>query len=223
MSAQDKIQAFAVTFRPKHGVTVEHRNEIIKLISNISKYYYIVSEKKDEECHIHAGVITNVPCTITNFNQKWSRKFRHAVEDTGSIWSVCYVSKPMYSKKWINEYLKKDEDGTTEVVASNMPSHSIEEYFAPKPVARAKKKFIADPFIQRLADKWDKYQPAGVDVNHTNVSNFLANLMFVRREIRGIMCPRKMKNTTRYLTMYIRRSPTYEYHSGVTLEDFHYP
>lgn len=214
-----KYQSFMITYRPKGGVTDSEISVICKLLRKKSEYRYIITEKVDEERHVHAAVFytEDDASTHSSFNQKFKRKLYDNMSK-GSIWNKAFVGKPMYNDSIITNYLDKDDD--TVVIEKNLPEmKTINQYFKntekfDKKIAKA-----GDPYYHRLSQGYEDWQEVGTIMNTLSVEKYLCHRMYKARDLRLITEPRKMKATIRSLLSYLKKSDTYDWHSNVERDD----
>lgn len=173
-----KYDAFAMTFRPRGGI----KDEDVELISNNVMqrfpYYYVITEKENEERHVHAGVFGNSQ-TLSHFNQIWSRLLKRKWSEEGSLWRYAYKSSLIYDDKW-TEYMQKGDK--TVIIEKNIPDKP-EKYYAS---AKEKKERKKNVFISKMAKEIydDKYERKNKGnnvwcgaVNLKDVSHYLQKQM----------------------------------------------
>lgn len=107
--------------------------------------------------------------------------------------------KIMYNEDWLTKYLQKKEEEGDELVYNSFP----DEVEYPKPPALREKEeaFVADKYITHLEKRWKHH--GFKEVTTHNVACFVNMMQYKWREIKCIMCPRKLKNTIQTLKRFL--------------------
>ena len=113
----NKYQAYAITVRPLDGATSEHDNLLCAFVQKYCEYYYIVSEKLDDERHLHCGIFLKKPLTRSNLSIMLRRVFKTFSDDEKRV--LAGGLRIMYNIDFIRTYLDKDDD--TELILNNLP------------------------------------------------------------------------------------------------------
>lgn len=217
--ASYKYQSFMLTYRPKGGVTDPEITQICKLLQKNSVYRFIITEKLDEDKHVHAAVFYEKEQEMTHsaFNQKFKRKLYDNMSK-GSNWKYAFVGKPMYNSSIIEDYLTKGDD--TVVIEKNLPEKkTMSQYFKNTKKFDKKTAKAGDPYYHRLSEGYDDWAKTDTIMNTLNVEKYLCYRMYVARNLRLITEPRKMKATIRSLLSYLKKSETFDWHSNVERDD----
>ena len=72
-NSTEKFQAFAITFRPKDGCHEDDDHKVMSFITKFCDQWKVVEEMDGDARHIHAGVVTKKPFSVSEFNQKAKR------------------------------------------------------------------------------------------------------------------------------------------------------
>lgn len=197
-----EFKTFAITFRPRNGVTDYHVEKCMKWVRKHSLYYHVITEKSGSAKHIHAAVFLHKEKTKSNVCVMWCGLFSDLDPEEKTV--LRRGVKILYNYDWINSYLDKDDE--TVVVSSNLPEKShLESWFPEKPVtvnaeSRVRKCSV---FYHELADLWRKHQPVTVEVNTMNARDFLFKLMYGLKCINIIRDDKAIIQTARHLVRFI--------------------
>lgn len=196
-----KFSTYALTFRPKDGITDEQIDKLHEWIRKRSKYYHIVTEKTGSAKHLHAGLVLRVPVTRSNISVLLTRLFQGLNNEERRVW--LNGIKIMYNKDFIDNYLEKDDD--TVVIASSLPENGcLDSYFPPKPasVQRTRK---CSAYYHELETLYWQHVEVGTDVNTMNIRNFLFKMMYSERCIPVIKDDKTIIQTARHLVRWIKK------------------
>ena len=119
-SVNNKYQSYAITVRPLDGATSEHDNLMSAFVQKYCEYYYIVSEKLDDERHLHCGIFLKKPLTRSNLGVMLKRVFKNLADDEKRV--LVGGIRIMYNIDFIRTYLDKDDE--TELILNNLPEVS---------------------------------------------------------------------------------------------------
>lgn len=197
-----KYKTYALTLRPKDGVTDPQLEKLEEWIRKRSLYYHVITEKQGSERHAHAGMVLKVPVTRGNFGTLVKRLFSELDQAEQRV--LLNGVKIMYNEDFIRNYLDKDDD--TVVVCSCLPEAGhMESYFPPKPAVLEKKRKCS-AYYHELEQLWKKHSRPDVQVGTENVRNFLFKMMYSERCIPIIRDDRAIVQTARHLTRWISKS-----------------
>ena len=220
--ALQKFSTYALTLRPRNGVTDLQVSVLYAWIIKRSTHYYVVTEKKDHQRHVHAAVYLKTPVSRSHFVQAFTR-FLSTVKAKGSQVKVFELDveemavarkgvRIMYNNDFVENYLDKDDD--TVVIGSCLPEMALlNQFYPPKPeestVRKAKK---CSAYYHQLEELWNKYKRPLLEVNTVNCRNFLFNMMYNERCINVIRDDKTITQTARHLTRWLNRATecTYE-------------
>lgn len=162
-----KIQAFAVTIRPKGGLTDEALALCIETLKKKSKMLYAITEMQDTARHLHAAAIWKEPSTVSHVNEYLRRKLQPLVEATESIAKIMIKTKTWYARNedeniigdWSGweDYLLKEAD---EPEFDDMDWAGAKEYLVPnKPIEERQANKNCWPEMSHLMTLLEKHEP----------------------------------------------------------------
>ncbi len=192
--------SFAITIRPLQGVTDDDVSIFNLWVSKHAEYYYIVTEKEDEERHIHAGVFLKKKKSHSNMNLDMVRLFKRLSPDEKSV--LRKGVKIMYNRDFLDNYMTKGD--STVIISRNLPEESFLEGFD-WPVLKKKGPSAADPYFAKLEELWYEHKSPIWEVNPANCRHFLADLMYNKRILKCITDNRKVYQTSCTLSRYINK------------------
>lgn len=192
------FRSYALTIRPRDGVTDAQVDHLLKWIKRVCSYYHLITEKTGSARHIHAGIILKEAKSRANVLNRLLNLFKEL--DTTEKAVLRKGLKVMYNWDWINEYLAKGDD--TVVIESCLPEAGhIESYFPPKPVPQNTKR--CSVYYHELEALWMKHTHPGTDVNTISVRNFLFKMMYSVRVIPVMRDDRQIIQTAKHLTRWL--------------------
>ena len=197
-----KYTTYAITIRFRNGITDDEIKKASAFIKKKSEFYYIITEKLEDDRHLHAAVILKKECSHPNFATDIVRLFKeHDAEERRVLRKGVKV---MYSYDFICNYLNKDDD--TVIIEKNMPEKNhIEHHFPPPKVSRSESHSLNHhKEMKELEVLWYEYMATHVEINTSNVRDFLFNMMYNERRI-GLLDDKKMFQTARHLTRWINK------------------
>jgi len=122
-----KIRSFAITIRFRDGIDNE---QIICFVSWVKKnciYHHVITEKKDYERHIYAGVFFKKAKTYSNFSTDMLRLFKDL--DAQERSTLRGGIKKMYNIDFIKNYMEKDDNIV--IIDKNLPEEAtLNMYFS---------------------------------------------------------------------------------------------
>lgn len=214
-----KYISYSITLRPKGGILDSDIDLLKKFTVKYCKFYMIITEKKDDERHVHAALYLKKEQQQGHFNRTIKNVFCRMFEERESIWGVAYKGKPMYNDDFVSKYMQKDDD--TVVVESHLPD-IVERcsYYRDTP-AKEKVEYYADPYYQKLKKLYVETVPEGKigpDMRPSNedMHKFLYDLMYKHYKIKVISDHRKFRRVCKCLRHYVCRGAIgcYPFESG---------
>jgi hypothetical protein len=191
---------FAITLRPRNGINDTQVEVITSWIKKHSTYYYVITEKLNEERHVHAAVILKKEILRSNLCTALLRLDLGLCDDEKPVFRTGI--KSMYNKDFITKYMSKGDD--TVVIAENLPeSAHLDSYFT-LPVPK-KGPSAVDPFYANLEKLWWVHQSPGFEINTVNCRDFLFNLQYNLRLIKVLPDDKKIIQVARHLTRYLKK------------------
>lgn len=201
-----RFRSYALTLRPRNGVTPSQISTVSAWIQKRSTHYHIVTEKSDHECHLHAALYLKTDVTRSNFVTVWIRLLKTFDLDPEELSVARKGVRILYSNDFIENYLDKDDD--TVVIASCLPEmRLLNQYYPPKPEdpsqAKARK---CSAYYHHLEALWHKHKRPLLEVNTVNCRHFLFNMMYNERCINVIRDDKTIIQTAKHLTRWLNRA-----------------
>lgn len=202
-----KYKTYALTIRPLDGATRFHDDILCKFVRKYCEYYYIVSEKLDDERHLHAGIFLKKALPRSNISQMLKRIFRDLTDEEKRV--LNQGIRIMYNMDFIDNYLNKDDD--TELVLRNLPEAScLESYWPPsKEQEKAKAKAAVDKYYANLEYLWYQHQNPSVEINYDTCARFLSRMMYSDRLVRVLRDDKAHAQCAKHLSRYLRKDESY--------------
>ena len=205
-----EYRAYAVTIRPRNGVTDEHVKSVAKFVRFRSEYYVMVTEKTGHERHIHAGLFLKKPMRKNKLNEYLTNLicFKELGFDEKRV--IRQGTKIMYNCDWVNEYLDKEDD--TVIVMKNLPEEKHLEAYFPGEAEQQKAQRAArvnaakDAYFQMLEELWYQQMPPGTEICFNTTKDFLADNMYNKRTIKVLRDLRHISNTANHLVRYLKKA-----------------
>lgn len=202
MSEAQKYKTFAITFRPRDGVTNDQIAKMEKWLRRHAEYHHLITEKEDLERHIHCGFVKKNESTVSNMRALMKGLFKGISAEESRVLSAGV--KIMYNEDWLSSYLNKGDD--TVVISTNLPEAGhLESYFPPKPIVSDNRTRKCSAYYHDLEKLWYEHQGPDVVYNTENARNFLFNLMYNLRCIPVIRDDQQIKQTARHLTRWMKK------------------
>lgn len=202
-------KSWALTINPTY-LDEDMIKGVTAWIKRQCKYWHIITEKKDERRHIHAGCFwKDIGISRKYLNQ--ALKGLKCFEDCSSAdkWQLGEGTKIMYNSDWLDKYMDKADD--TVVINSNIPEKHHLEHFWPTAIEQTKAKQKAlinkatDKYYAKLEQMWYQYRGPSVEINYENVAMFMSDMMFSARLLRVNSNTRKLSATIMCLVKYLNK------------------
>lgn len=197
-------QSYAVTLRPRGGVTDTQVEYFDLWASKTCDYHVIVTEKLDKERHIHAALFLKACTTRSNLNNR-ILSIKDINLDATEKKVLRQGTRIMYNDDFFDKYMDKEDD--TQVISENLPDDRevLQAYYPEVGDKRASKEFKGSVWYLNCEKLWYEYEgyPFTVHLDYRHVSCFLHQLMFVDRKIEVIDDPRKLAAKTAALLKFI--------------------
>jgi len=208
------IRSYALTIRPLRGCSDKHIALIQKWVKKHCAYYYVITEKQEEERHIHAGLFLKKATSKSNLGLTIQRLFKDLSFEEHRV--LRDGVKVMYNYDFIGKYMEKDDD--TVVIERHLPEEStLDEYFSEIPPKSKKGPVATDPFYANLERLWYAHKRPIEETNPNNLRHFLMDMMNNKRLIRVIADNRKIFQISCALARYINKETSF----NVEPEPFH--
>lgn len=215
---------FAITIRPLNGVTDQQIDSFSKFVKKHCTYYYIITEKTNDERHIHSALFFKIPKTRSNVCTYLVRLFKDLSAPEKAV--LQQGVKILYSNDFIEKYMNKGDD--TIVIERNLPEvSSLEAFYPPKPLTvSVTRQLHLHDFMNKLESLWRIHMAPHTEIETSNARDFLFNMMYNERVI-GLMDDKKIIQTARHLVRWMNKStfcpsnflPSFETEEGPGIHD----
>lgn len=197
---ETKKQTFAITHRPKGGVSDEDVKTMVKYCERVAKYYKVITEKEGCERHIHAAIFTKEPILKKNVVRSVLNLYPDLLPEEKMV--LRQGVKVSGSSQWL-DYLEKGD--STVVIQSNLPEVAHLEAYYPPPAEISNKVRKNLTYYGRLEKLWYEHVDPGKVQNPENCRHFLFNMMYNKRLIDVIRDDRTIIQTSRHLARYLNK------------------
>jgi hypothetical protein len=158
---------FAITVRPRAGITNAQIDGITKWIARTCDYYHIITEKDGSERHLHAGLFMRKDSTRSNLNNCLLALTCLKSLEENEKRVLREGTKIMYDWNFVNVYLKK-EDPFHKDIATVLPSIDEreivgEQRFPAKDDKRMEHKFEGDPWLLKMEALFKEWMDARME------------------------------------------------------------
>lgn len=186
-------KAWAITIRPKNGITDENIKEFPKWLSKhmFDNRLFAVTEMTGEKRHIHGVFLTVSNKDLRQDNLK--RGINTVLKKSlGECWSKHTLAlKYCYNSDWIEKYCAKEHK-------MNVIYDTLGNYDDFLPTAeeqlqaiKKSKSSIADSYFNNLSELWDEYKFEWKEEGHpllwkVDAINFLSSMMYEHKRINVI-------------------------------------
>lgn len=210
-------KSFAITVRPRSGITDGQVVKVHKWLMKKSVYFHIITEKLDLERHVHAVMILEKESTKGNVGRSLCSLFPDL--DNGEKLVLKQGVKIAFNTGWL-DYMNKPDNNTV-VIGSNLPEkHMLESYFPVKKENESKEKPRKNlSYYGRLEKLWFEHQPSdkAPPVTALDCRHFLCDMMYNKRLIDVVRDDRTIFQVSRHLSRFVNKQATWPH------EDTEYP
>jgi len=198
----NKFSTYAFTFRPRGGVTDAHIASLVKYIKKVGTYYFIITEKLDDERHVHSAFLLKKPTYRSCLSVSLGRLFKDLDKD--EIRVMYKGLKILYSDDFLKEYMNKGDH--TVVIERNLPENgSLCSYYPSKdPPPPTGRSYQLHTEMKRLESLWNEYVPPHVEKTTPHARDFLFRMMYTER-VHGIVCDDKVRQLARHLVRWMNK------------------
>lgn len=209
MSGEKLCRAFNFTLSPKEDISDECVHKFVKWLQKTAKFVYAVCEHgASGKRHLHAAVwYTDNKSKKSLQEYTWRQVVQPYHPSSVGKFAINIHSSP--GRKWIDEYLKKEED--VEIVLSILPTNlsDLDEYFPDEElqaslVASAKKdEKVWDTFYHYHEIKYKEWLTEKTWVSsHQTAMEYFHMRMFVWKDMRVNADSRKVRQMALALHRY---------------------
>lgn len=201
-----KFATFAITVRPRNGISDAQVRLVTHWIKKRSTYYHVVTEKTGLSRHLHAGMYLKTAVTRSNLLTVLIRLGKSLELQDDELSVLRSGLRIMYNGDFVSEYLDKGDD--TEVIATNLPEVShLEKYYPPKPAEpSAQKAARHSAQYWELEKLWYEYMRPMDEVNTENARHFLFQMMYSKRLIPVLRDDKAIIQVARHLVRWINKT-----------------
>lgn len=203
-----KESVFAITHRPKNGVSDHDVQKLTDYLRKRGKYYKIITEKEGHERHIHAVLYLKEPTYKKTVVRAILNLYPELLPEEKMV--LRQGVKVSRSTQWLDYLLKGD---STVIIAENLPEVSHLDSYYPEPTrpVRESKKIT---YYLKLEKLWYEHARPMLVANPENCRHFLFNMMYNERIIDVIRDDKSIIQVSRHLSRYINKvsESTIEHH-----------
>lgn len=220
----DSFSTYAVTIRPRSGITDVQVDKFSKWVRKHCTYYYVITEKLEDQRHVHAALYLKVAKKRSNVTQMLLQLFKDLEPDEKSV--LQKGVKILYSNDFLLNYMNKGDD--TVVIERHLPEVSVlETFYPPKPIAPStQRRLHMHATMEQYERLWRENVLPFVDVNTSTVRDFLFDMQYNKRCI-GLLDDKKLMQHARWFTRWYHRAescpssflPPFETEEGPGIHD----
>lgn len=221
-----KFTTFAITIRPRSGVSDSDISSFSSFVRKHCEYYYVITEKTEDERHIHSALFFRIPKTRSNVITYMSRLFKHFDKEEKA--NLNKSIKILYSNDFITKYMNKDDD--TVVIERNLPELGhLESFYPDKPSSVSdadSRRLYMHSTMREYETLWRKYMSPIAEVNTLTVRDFLFDMQYSKRCI-GLLDDKRVLQHARWFTRWYHHAescpssflPSFESEEGPGIHD----
>lgn len=203
-----EYSAYAITIRPADGITDDQIQAVTKFIISRCDYYVIVTEKTGAARHLHAGLFLKKPVQKKVINVRLRELKCFKALSNSEKYVMNKGTKIMYNRDFIDEYLTKGDD--TEIIDINAPPEDCSDYFPPpeeqdRAMRSARINTAKNAKLQELEELFLEHGPPHMS-SFKVAKNFLADMMFNKRLIKGYKDMRELNATATMFMHYVLKT-----------------
>lgn len=223
---QSVYTTYAVTVRPRGGISDSDIRLFCEFVKKSCLYYYVITEKLDSERHIHSALVLKKAKCRSNVATALVRLFKHYDAEEKAV--LQKGLKILYNYDFVQNYMNKGDD--TVVIENNLPESAfLESYFPPKPVSvdvSARRGLAFHDLMITYERYWHEYMSVTDVVNTQTVRDFLFRLQYKERVI-GLMDDKRLCQTAKWFTRWWHKAescpqhvkPSFESDEGTGIHD----
>lgn len=199
----NSFKTFAVTIRPRSGITDAQIQAFTKFFcKGRTDYSYVVTEKVDNERHLHAAIVLKQPSSLSNFVTRVIRIYKDFDPDEKS--NLRKSIKIWYSDDFL-DYLKKGDD--TVVIHSNLPEAGfLQSFYPPKPEKKGTYSGLhMHGTMQQYERLWHEHVATHVEINTMNVRDFLYRMQYEVRVI-GLLTDQQLIQRAKWFVRWMMKA-----------------
>lgn len=187
------VSAFNLTISVKEDISDECVKAVTKYLKKACKWYYIVLEQETSKRHLHACIFFPKPQDKKKLRENiWGRYVKEYHSTSIGKFAVHIQASP--GRKWLDEYLKKEE--TVQVLENELPENLDDLEFPPQDIQEQlmkAKEEVADVFYLAHEVKYKEWLKEQVWVSSTETAHqYFLMRMFVRKDMRVICDSRRV-------------------------------
>lgn len=192
-------KSYAVTIRPKDGVTNAQIAKFAKWVTSRCEYSIIVTEKENTERHIHAALFLKKEAQCPTIRRSVVALFKELSETERII--LGNGVKISYTPQWL-DYCEKGD--STEIIHSNLPERStLKQYYPVRDETKTRRHLS---YYERLEKLWGEWVSPGTECNAEMCRNFLFDMMYNQRKIDVIRDDKTIIQVSRHLARFVNRA-----------------
>lgn len=182
----DKYRSFALTVRPRNGVTIPIVDALEKYCKTFP-HYQMVLEGQNESRHAHIQIWLDNPTTKGDANKKLERVCSRCYDDWDQAQQkVLRSGTKIAYNDWLENYcIQNDIKGESNVVLDNRPLDTDPYYPSEEEqeATQRRSQAVDQQFckLELLFEEWNEVQQRSI--TKETVGMFLADMMFASRKI----------------------------------------
>lgn len=222
--SDNTFKTYAITIRPRSGISDQQIQKFSKWVKRNCEYYYVITEKTEDERHVHSALFLKTPKKRSNVSQCIVQLFKDLDPEEKSV--LQKGIKILYSNSFIESYMDKGDD--TVVIERNLPEVShLECFYPPNPLApTAVRRLHLHSIMEQYEQFWLQYRSPLDEVNTSTVRDFLFDLQYNKRVI-GLLDDKKLIQHSRWFTRWHHKTescptsflPCFETEEGPGIHD----
>lgn len=198
----DKFTTYSITVRPRSGITDQQVQKFCKWVKKQCEYYYVITEKLEDERHIHSALYFKAPKKRSNVSQLLLQIFKELDAEEKSV--LQKGVKILYSNSFLTDYMNKGDN--TVVIERNLPELDVlDNFYPPKPLSPANaRRLNMHATMEQYENLWRTHVSSLVEVNTSSVRDFLFDMQYNKRVI-GLMDDKKVIQHARWFTRWYHK------------------
>lgn len=182
----DKYRSFALTVRPRNGITIPIVDALEKYCKSFP-HYQMVLEGENESRHAHLQIWTDIPTTKGDANKKLERVCSRSYEDWDQAQRkvLRQGTKIAYNDFIENYCIQNDLKGESNILLDNRPLDSDQYYPSEEEQEATKRRSQAIDqhmcSLELMFEEWNEVECRPLTIE--TVGTFLSDMMFCTRKI----------------------------------------
>lgn len=202
-----KFVTYAITVRPRGGVTNKIIESFTKYFVKKSTYSFVITEGEGDSRHIHSAFVFKVPIARNNVCTDLIRVVGKGFAADEKVVLRNGV-KILYSNDFITKYMKKDKDAV--VIHRNLPEIGMLEKFYPVKEEKAPSNLYMHSTMYKYERLWREHREPHVEILTSTVRDFLHELQYKSRVI-GLLSDAQVIQHAKWFTRWMHKVDTADF------------